>query len=445
MPADTMLLAVGDSSSRDGWEVTQDKVVRKHNPAVLHESVTSDPARLARVKSLTRTDTGRSEFHRDLAADALPQWMFITPNMTSDGARHLRPGLRKGRNRVLGVLLGDAVPRELAGTSDDAFYTHYSQIATVVANWGKTGDRVRAWDGGEAELKRANKKKRVIPRPNLDLDRPASGRPILQGVKDAWAGSSAPTYYEDTIKIPDGRNPPKGFKPDDPGAPRPPPSEETIRTYLEMLQEGYQGLLESRDEGHQKARTGRALFLKTHILDIADPTLFHSDLRRSSTACPPEFTLHSSSPSPPSSSSGTPFSSSTPSGAPRPSRRPPTSAGGSGITAPHATGARLTRALYEWYLQAGHRPGPVIVLDADEVLEGDTARSSEGLDAKRRRFVGDLWGSTGIDASKSARRLDVEAKFASWREMYGAEADEAMTELATSHMEDYMWLKSRKF
>jgi len=52
--------------------------VRKHNPAVLYKSVTDIPDRLAQIKNLTL-------FYEDLEADKLPQWMFITPNMTSDG------------------------------------------------------------------------------------------------------------------------------------------------------------------------------------------------------------------------------------------------------------------------------------------------------------------------------------------------------------------------
>jgi acid phosphatase len=52
--------------------------VRKHNPAVLYDSVADKQDRLARTKPLT-------QFKADLKANALPQWMFITPNMTSDG------------------------------------------------------------------------------------------------------------------------------------------------------------------------------------------------------------------------------------------------------------------------------------------------------------------------------------------------------------------------
>lgn len=43
------------------------------------------PQRLGQMKNLSMQDTSRSEFHKDLKAGTLPQWMFITPNMTSDG------------------------------------------------------------------------------------------------------------------------------------------------------------------------------------------------------------------------------------------------------------------------------------------------------------------------------------------------------------------------
>lgn len=49
-----------------------------HSPLVMFDSVASDPERLALIKNL-------SYFDKDLADQKLPQWMFITPNMTSDG------------------------------------------------------------------------------------------------------------------------------------------------------------------------------------------------------------------------------------------------------------------------------------------------------------------------------------------------------------------------
>jgi hypothetical protein len=49
----------------------------KHNPPVIYDSNTT-PERLEVQKNFTL-------FYEDLAAKKLPQWMFITPNMTDDG------------------------------------------------------------------------------------------------------------------------------------------------------------------------------------------------------------------------------------------------------------------------------------------------------------------------------------------------------------------------
>lgn len=52
--------------------------VRKHNPLMSYDSVTSNLDCLAKIKNYTM-------FYEDLNANTLPQWMFITPNMTNDG------------------------------------------------------------------------------------------------------------------------------------------------------------------------------------------------------------------------------------------------------------------------------------------------------------------------------------------------------------------------
>jgi len=49
--------------------------VRKHNPLVSYDSVTSNTDRLAKIKNFTM-------FDKDLSSNKLPQWMFITPNMS---------------------------------------------------------------------------------------------------------------------------------------------------------------------------------------------------------------------------------------------------------------------------------------------------------------------------------------------------------------------------
>lgn len=135
--------------------------VRKHNPLIRFGSVNINQTRLSLIKNFTNFDA-------DLKAQTLPQWSFITPNMTNDGhdtsvtvagnwARNwLTPLLNNSyfmentlvlltfdetetyttRNVVYTLLLGGAVPQELHGTTDDTFYNHYSAISSVSVNWG---------------------------------------------------------------------------------------------------------------------------------------------------------------------------------------------------------------------------------------------------------------------------------------------------------------------
>ena len=49
--------------------------VRKHNPLILFDSVANNATRAAQIKNFT-------SFDDDLKAQKLPQWSFITPNMT---------------------------------------------------------------------------------------------------------------------------------------------------------------------------------------------------------------------------------------------------------------------------------------------------------------------------------------------------------------------------
>ncbi|KAG5917731.1 hypothetical protein E4U53_004169, partial [Claviceps sorghi] len=253
--------------------------VRKHNPAIMHDSITRSEDRLSQIKNLSMIDTSRSMFHRDLKQNKLPQWMFITPNMTSDGhdapvktagrwcRKFLEPLLHNEnfmqktlvlitwdenekyaeRNNILAILLGDAVPQHLIGSEDKTFYNHYSEIASVSANWmlptlgrwdvganvyrfvaEKTGDEIRQWPlerelqamhwnwsyAGPFNDDRSDHK--FWPAPNLALDDSHHGRPILPAIKRAWNNSHIPTYYVDSIEVPDGDHPPKWFQPDMP-------------------------------------------------------------------------------------------------------------------------------------------------------------------------------------------------------------------------------------
>lgn len=134
--------------------------VRKHNPLMSYDSVTKDTNRLAKSKNFTL-------FHSDLEANTLPQWMFITPNMTNDGhdssietagkwARSFLDPLLANKNfntdktlivltfdeaenyllenRVYTLLLGGAVAGK-EGTHNSTQFNHYSLTKTVEVNW----------------------------------------------------------------------------------------------------------------------------------------------------------------------------------------------------------------------------------------------------------------------------------------------------------------------
>ncbi|KAJ7776308.1 phosphoesterase family-domain-containing protein [Mycena metata] len=136
--------------------------MRKHNPLIIFDAVSQDPERVKRVRTF-------NDFANDVVNGTLPQWSFVTPNMANDAhdtdidfaasflEYWLLPLLTDPRvngedtlilitfdenetatiqNRVYAVVLGTAVPVNLRGTTDDTFYTHYSELSTVQANWG---------------------------------------------------------------------------------------------------------------------------------------------------------------------------------------------------------------------------------------------------------------------------------------------------------------------
>ncbi|KAJ5757290.1 phosphoesterase-domain-containing protein [Penicillium nucicola] len=149
---------------------SDDDYARRHNPLINFKSITNNKTRARQIKSFT-------EFEYDLSNKKLPQWAFMTPNVTNDAhdtnitfggkwERGYMANLLKNEyfmnntmvlltfdedgyvenNRVFSVLVGGAVPDHLKGTKDDTFYTHYSSIASVSANWGLPS--LGRWDCG---------------------------------------------------------------------------------------------------------------------------------------------------------------------------------------------------------------------------------------------------------------------------------------------------------
>ena len=136
--------------------------VRKHDPLIVYDSVASVDSRRTRIRNF-------NDFAVDVNASALPQWMFVTPNMVDDGHDTtidfagdwvdfwLAPLLNDTNfndnrtlilltfdetemyninNHIFALLLGGAIPDGARGTVDSTYYTHYSSLSTVEANWG---------------------------------------------------------------------------------------------------------------------------------------------------------------------------------------------------------------------------------------------------------------------------------------------------------------------
>ncbi len=139
------------------------------------------------------------------------------------------------QNRILALLLGNAIPRSLFGTTDSAFYNHYSAISTVTANWGlhtlgrwdvganvfklvarKTGDTLRAWGSPELSTMFFNQSyPGLFNSKNTDVVLPVPNtvevyneRTVLQKIIDTWGGRQPRTYYDSRLEIPDGQHPP---------------------------------------------------------------------------------------------------------------------------------------------------------------------------------------------------------------------------------------------
>ncbi|KAJ5139756.1 Acid phosphatase [Penicillium atrosanguineum] len=171
-------------------ETYHNDYVRKHNPLILYDSVVKNDTRARQIK-------GFEAFFDDLDNKKLPQWAFITPNMTNDAhdtnitfaakwERSWMSTLFKNdyfmnntailltfdeddtynkTNRVYSILVGGAIPDHLKGTKDDTFYTHYSTIASVSANWGLPS--LGRWDCGANILEMVANKTGYV---NYDVD-----------------------------------------------------------------------------------------------------------------------------------------------------------------------------------------------------------------------------------------------------------------------------------
>jgi len=144
-----------------GGCVTSDSIdnlyYRKHNPVISFTNVQTTPAWCANIVNASQLDA-------DISGDAVPEYSFYTPNINNDGhntglsyAANWLTGFLSARltqnnfyspgmlivitfdegedgstNQVWTLLLGQMLQ---AGIQDDTYYTHYSLLSTVEANW----------------------------------------------------------------------------------------------------------------------------------------------------------------------------------------------------------------------------------------------------------------------------------------------------------------------
>ncbi|OZJ06558.1 hypothetical protein BZG36_00483 [Bifiguratus adelaidae] len=142
-----------------GFSAHNGSYVRKHNPAIIFDSIGLNDTRSANV-------VPANVLYDDIAANNVPAYSFYTPNITNDGhdttaafagdwvtnfwtsisnATFLKDALvlitfdenetYSTRNQVWALLLGGVIPANLKNTTDNTYYTHYSALSTVEQNW----------------------------------------------------------------------------------------------------------------------------------------------------------------------------------------------------------------------------------------------------------------------------------------------------------------------
>ncbi|KAI0442835.1 phosphoesterase [Xylaria telfairii] len=232
--------------------------VRKHNPFVSYDSINHAGRRLLNLLSL-------DDFQSDFAAGVVPQFVMISPNMLNDGhntsldyatnwvREFLKPLLTDGAfaektlvqltydetedysqpNRIASLLMGNAVPKKLLGTTDNTFYTHFSILSTMENNWGLPN--LGRFDVGAnvfqlvadvtgysntdppnvanvnnsvsypGPLNRNHSTKlTAFPPPNLKLTG-AGGKPVLKKIAQTWKSQAkSDTPYDGSGRVYDG-------------------------------------------------------------------------------------------------------------------------------------------------------------------------------------------------------------------------------------------------
>lgn len=205
------------------------------------------------------------DFKRDLDAGRIPQFVMMSPNMLNDGhnttleyatkwsREFLLPLLAdkvfaektliqltydetedySEPNRIVSLLLGNAVPAAQKGSEDGTFYTHFSLLSTVQHNWelpnlgrydvganvfqlladatgykNKDPPNVLSANNSVSYPGPFNRnhtiKSEEFPPPNLSLSG-AGGLPVLDAIRQAWQGQAgSDTPYDGSGSLYDG-------------------------------------------------------------------------------------------------------------------------------------------------------------------------------------------------------------------------------------------------
>lgn len=234
------------------------ELICRCSPFVSYDSINTNGSRLANLVSF-------KDFKRDLAAGTVPQFVMMSPDMLNDGHNttldyatkwahtFLLPLLADGTfkektliqltydetedyskpNRIVSLLLGNAVSDNLKGSEDDTFYTHFSIPSTMEHNWDLAS--LGRFDVGANVFKIAaditgyiNKdppnvatvnnsisypgflnrnhttKLTLIPPPNLKLVG-AGGRSVLGSIRSEWKDHArTKTPYDGSGSVYDG-------------------------------------------------------------------------------------------------------------------------------------------------------------------------------------------------------------------------------------------------
>lgn len=106
------------------------------------------------------------------------------------------------------------------------------------------------------------------------------------------------------------------------------------------------------------------------------------------------------------------------------------------------TSFQYSRQLYDWFVSnSTDQSSMTIVIEADDMLEDgsaiktlcdligmdrqhiawqwDVIQTPDSATSRQLTYLSEYWGSTGIDSSKSSRRLDMAAKFTKWQDKFG--------------------------